>query len=222
MAGNLRELSYSGPMTRNTRQRILVTSLHLFNENGVQRTTINDIADELDISPGNLHYHFHRKSAIVEGLLEEFRADARTVLHPPDVDALSLDDFWLFLHLLLEFTAAYRFMLRDTEALAADYPKVGQVMRHFARGLDANFQLYLRGLTRQGVLLLDRGAAAGLSRNLAVIALLSERFDQLIGDRRDADDASLHVARSIIAAVRPFAAADAAAELDHLASHYAE
>jgi len=209
-------------MTRNTRQRILVTSLHLFNENGVHRTTINDIADEMDISPGNLHYHFRRKSDIVEGLLAEFKADARTVLHTPDIDALSLDDFWLFLHLLLELTAAYRFMLRDTEALAADYPNVGRVMRHFGRGLDANFQLYLRGLANQGVLLMDMGAAAGISRNLAVIALLSERFDELIGDRRDADEASLHVARSIIGAIRPFATADAAAELDHLATHYAE
>ena len=208
-------------MAPNTRQRILLTSLHLFNENGVQRTTINDIADDMDISPGNLHYHFHRKSDIVEGLLAEFRADARTVLHPPDTGTPSLDDFWLFLHLLLEFTAAYRFVLRDTEALAADYPAVGRVMRHFARALHASFQLYLNGLAKQGVLLIERDAVAGISRNLAVIALLSERFDELIGDRRDADEASLHVARSIIGAVRPFASADAAAELDKLATHYA-
>jgi AcrR family transcriptional regulator len=209
-------------MTRNTRQRILVTSLHLFNENGVQRTAINDIADELDISPGNLHYHFRRKSDIIDALLAAFKADARTVLHPPDSDTLSLDDFWIFLHLLLELTAAYRFMLRDTEALAGDYPNVGRVMRHFARGLNANFQLYLLGLEEHGVLLLEKDAAAGISRNLAVIALLSERFDELIGDRRDADDASLHVARSIIRAVRPFATAESAAELDKLATHYAE
>ena len=213
-------LGYSGPMARDTRQRILLTSLHLFNENGVQRTTINDIADEMEISPGNLHYHFRRKSDIVESLLAEFRADARTVLHPPDSDTPSLDDFWLFLHLLLEFTAAYRFMFRDTEALAGDYAKVGTVMRHFARGLDANFQLYLIGLAKKGALLLDRNAVAGISRNLAVIALLSERFDKLIGDRRDSDEASLHVARSIIRAVRPFATVDAAAELDKLATHY--
>ena len=209
-------------MARNTRQRILVTSLHLFNENGVQRTTINDIADEMDISPGNLHYHFHRKSDIVDALLAEFQADARTVLHPPETGTPSLDDFWLFLHLLLEFTAAYRFMLRDTEALAGDYPKVGRVMRHFARGLKANFQLYLLGLVKRGVLVVDRNAIAGISRNLAVIALLSERFDELIGDKRDADEASLHVARSIIGAVMPFATADAAAELDSLAAHYVE
>ncbi len=222
MSGNRWKLGYSARMARNTRQRILVTSLFLFNGNGVQRTTINDIADELDISPGNLHYHFHRKSDIVEGLLAEFQADARTVLQPPEPDALSLDDFWLFLHLLLEFTAAYRFMLRDTESLVRDYPKAGRMMRHFARGLDAVLQLHLLGLAEQGMLLLDRDAAAGVSRNLTMIALLSERFDELIGDTRDGEDASLHVARSIISAVLPLASPDAAAELDRLATHYAE
>ena len=95
-------------------------------------------------------------------------------------------------------------------------------MRHFARGLDANFQVYLLGLAAQGELLLHKDAAAGVSRNLAVIALLSERFDELVGDKRDVDEASLHVVRSILQAVRPFATADAAAHLEELATHYAE
>jgi AcrR family transcriptional regulator len=209
-------------MARNTRQRILIAALLLFNEKGVGRTSLNEIADEIDISPGNLHYHFKKKSDIVDGLVAEFQADARTVLHAPDHDELSLDDFWLFLHLLLEFTAAYRFMLRDTESLAADYPKVGRTLRHFARGLDTVFQVYLLGLAAKGELQLDVDAAAEISRNLAVIALLSERFDELLGETRDAEDASLHVARSILGALRPLATADAAAHLEELATHYTE
>jgi AcrR family transcriptional regulator len=209
-------------MARDTRHRILVASLLLFNENGVPRTSINEIADEIDISPGNLHYHFRKKEDIVDALTAEFQADARKVLHPPESDVISLDDFWWFLHHLLELKAAYRFMLTDTEVLADDYPKVARTLRHFARGVNAMFELYVIGLARNGLLNVDMETVKNVSRNLAVIALMSERFDELTGVRQDADDAAISVARSLLGLLKPFAAADAARELEELATHYAE
>lgn len=209
-------------MARDTRHRILVASLLLFNEQGVPRTSINEIADEIDISPGNLHYHFRKKEEIVDALTAEFHADASKVLHPPESDIISLDDFWWFLHHLLELKGAYRFMLTDTEVLAADYPKVARTLRHFARGVTAMFELYVIGLARNGLLNVDMETVKNLSRNLAVIALMSERFDELTGSRQDADDAAISVARSLLGLLKPFAAADAARELEELATHYAE
>jgi AcrR family transcriptional regulator len=209
-------------MARDTRHRILVASLLLFNEHGVPRTTINDIADEIDISPGNLHYHFRKKEDIVDALTAEFQADARKVLHPPESDAVSLDDFWWFLHHLLELKGTYRFMLTDTEVLADEYPKVARVLRHFARGLNAMFEIYVIGLARNGLLNLDMETVKDVARNLAVIALTSERFDELTGLRQDADDAAISVARSLFSLLRPFVTAEAATQLEELATHYAE
>jgi AcrR family transcriptional regulator len=209
-------------MARDTRHRILVASLLLFNENGVPRTTINEIADELDISPGNLHYHFRRKSQIVDALTAEFQADARKVLQPPEPDAVSLDDFWWFLHNLLELKGTYRFMLTDAEALADEYPKVARVQRHFAKGLNAMFELYVIGLAREGLLGLDMESVRNVARNLTVIALMSERYDALTGLRQDPDEAAIGIARSLLGLLKPFATAEAAAELEELATHYAE
>ncbi|MBT8108903.1 MAG: TetR/AcrR family transcriptional regulator [Gammaproteobacteria bacterium] len=207
-------------MSRDTRNRILVASLLLFNEHGEPNTRTNDIADEVDISPGNLHYHFRRKEQIVHALLDEFQADARRVLHPPVDEPLTIDDFWLFLHLLLEFTAAYRFLFRDLESLAEQYPKVSRVLGSFAKGLAAVFELYLRRLTLNGQLDMSDTEAPLVARNLAVIALFSDRFDQLTGSSASADDAALRVAGSILNALKPFSASSAAAHIESLAARY--
>ena len=207
-------------MRGDTRNRILVTSLLLFNEHGEPQTSTNEIADEVDISPGNLHYHFRRKSQLVDALLEEFRADARRVLAPPQVDEVTIDDFWMFLHLLLEFTASYRFLFRDLETLAESYPGVGRALGHFAKGLAAMFELYLHGLSANGLLSMGDDDAPIIARNLAVIALFSDRFDTLTGKTGSADDSALRIAGSILNALKPFAAATESAYIDDLAAHY--
>ena len=197
-----------------------MASLLLFNEHGEPRTTTNQIADEVDISPGNLHYHFRKKSQVVDALLDEFQVDAKRLLTPPE--EVSLDDFWMFLHLLLEFTAAYRFLFRDLEALTEAYPRVGRILGHFAKGLTAIFELYVRGLSNAKVLQVGDREAAAISRNLAVLALFSGRFDRLTGEDESADDEALRIAGSILSAIRPFAARSAAPQIDRLAAHYTE
>lgn len=209
-------------MRGNTRNRVLVASLLLFNDKGEPRTTTNEIADEVDISPGNLHYHFRKKEQIVEALLDEFQADAKKVLQPPDVEHVSLDDFWVFLHLLLECTAAYRFLFRDLEALADAYPRVGRVLGKFAKGLKAIFEIYLREMSRSGFLSLSNSDASIVSRNLAVLALFSDRFDGLVGQAKSADDSALAVAGSILSALKPYTSDDATGHMAELASHYEE
>ncbi|MCO4812629.1 MAG: TetR/AcrR family transcriptional regulator [Gammaproteobacteria bacterium] len=207
-------------MKGDTRNRILVASLLLFNEQGEPGTTTNEIADEVDISPGNLHYHFRKKEQVVTALLDEFQADARRVLQPPSGDLVTIDDFWMFLHLLLECTAAYRFLFRDLESLSERYPGVRRVLGHFARGLAAVFEIYLRQLVTSGLLVCSDDDAAIIARNLAVIALFSERFDGLSGLATTADDAALRVAGSILNALKPITAEDAAAHIEDLAAHY--
>ena len=57
-----------------TRDKILIQSLKLFNEQGMAQVGVRDIARHLGLSPGNLSYHFPKKEDLVLELVSRMRA----------------------------------------------------------------------------------------------------------------------------------------------------
>ena len=110
----------AAPSTR-TRDRILETSLALFNAEGVAAVSTHRLATELDMSPGNLHYHFKTKQQIVEWLFRRFQARVAPCLEAA-ASATAIDDVWLCLHMNFEAIDAYRFVYRDIAFLLHEYP----------------------------------------------------------------------------------------------------
>ncbi len=58
-------------MSLKTREKIVITGKHLFNQNGFGATTLYQIAQELGISRGNLTYYFKNKAALLEVIASE-------------------------------------------------------------------------------------------------------------------------------------------------------
>jgi AcrR family transcriptional regulator len=54
----------------NTRERIIEMAIHLFNEQSTGAVSTNHIAGALEMSPGNLYYHFRNKEEIIRAILE--------------------------------------------------------------------------------------------------------------------------------------------------------
>ena len=135
-----------------TKDRILLASLTLFNEQGEPNVTTLQIADELNISPGNLYYHFKNKAEIVDGLFNQFEARINDLLDVPET-ILGVEDQWLFLHLLFEAIAQYRFLYQDLVNVLGRYERIKP---RFKRILNKKLQAsrtICRGMKQQGILL---------------------------------------------------------------------
>jgi len=161
-----------------TRDRILHTSLQLFNEHGEPNVTTLQIADELDISPGNLYYHFKNKSEIIDELFASFESHINTLLDVPE-DIAGIDDQWLFLHLVFEAIGQYRFIYQDLVNILSRYDKIQpRFKRVLNRKLSASRSV-CQSLARQGILLANADELEALCQNIVLTITYWISFDKV-------------------------------------------
>ncbi|WP_144820630.1 TetR/AcrR family transcriptional regulator [Marinobacter piscensis] len=114
-----------------TRDKILLSSLELFNERGERDVTTNHIAAHLAISPGNLYYHFRNKSDIIYELFQEYEKLVGYYLDIPEHRPLTLDDMAFYLESVFDGLWSYRFLHRDLEYLLDRDPRLRSDYRAF-------------------------------------------------------------------------------------------
>lgn len=140
---------------RDTRELILSTSLALFNDLGEPNVTTNLIADEADISPGNLHYHFRRKQDVVQVLFNRLSQELVPLIEVSGEGGIDTESLWFRLHLVFELKGRYRFVYRNISDIAERMPDIETAVRAlFLRERNAVTAL-LNGLATAGVVQAD-------------------------------------------------------------------
>lgn len=174
----------------NTRQRILETSLRMFNAEGEPNVSTNHIADEMDISPGNLYYHFNNKEEIVTELYDRLEREITDQLvTPASGDAPTLDDIWLTLHLRFETIGTYRFFFRDLVNITTRYGTLDRRFRRLLRRQRESLQAICAALVHAKVLQAGERDIAALCDNLLLIMTYWFNFALLSGREPDPGEA---------------------------------
>ena len=170
-------------MARQTRQRILDASLMMFNAQGEPNVTTNHIADELEISPGNLYYHFRNKDDIIEQLFGGYEARMDTALSAPEGRLPGLEDVWLQLHLVFECIWDYRFLYRDLVDILTRNRRLRLRFARILKRADEQAHQVMRGLVQAGVMRASADEVDAASTNILVIATFWLNYAAARGDK---------------------------------------
>jgi AcrR family transcriptional regulator len=210
---------------RRTRERILDLSLRLFNDIGEPNVTTSAISDEMNISPGNLYYHFRNKDDITNAIFEDFEKEMDSLLSAPSKREIHFEDAWFFLHLLFEQIWKYRFVYRDINDLLSRNRKLEV---HFKEIVDKkkNAALLLcKSLVQTGAMRASHREMESLSTNMVVVTTHWLSFEYIRNARRFSDPGyqSAALARGayqVLSLVAPYLEQEPRALFEKLATEY--
>lgn len=206
---------------RQTRERILATSLLLFNRFGAPHVTTADIAGEMNISPGNLYYHFRNKDQLIAELYAAFEARLEDLLSAPDGRVADVEDLWLFLHLLFEAMLEFRFIYRDLdEILSRDRRLSTRFTRFIRRGAQTMTDL-CRSMVVAGAMRASDREIAALSENVVIVATYWMSYQKVLAGEGQTDRINLdRAAYQVLSLIAPFLLGSGRELLDRLSHDY--
>ena len=135
----------------NTRQNIKDAARDLFNSNGIQATTLRQIALALNISQGNLNYHYRTKQEIIEELYFE-------LVKKMDIEMSAITEQFSSLATLYQSTEKsmniffdYRFLLRDIYFVFRENEKIRTHYIQLQEMRKASFKSLFDMMIRQNI-----------------------------------------------------------------------
>jgi AcrR family transcriptional regulator len=153
---------------RRTAERILETALDLFNRFGEPNVSTTLISAELNISPGNLYYHYPAKDELINSLFDRYERALSELLAASD-SVRDVEDAWFFMHTLFELIWQYRFLYRDLNDLLSKNRRLEThfqaILKNKARALRA----VLDGMCRAGALTIDAREVESTATSMVVV-----------------------------------------------------
>ena len=209
---------------RRTAERILEVTLDLFNRFGEPNVSTTLISAELNISPGNLYYHYPAKDELINSLFDRYEKALSELLHAAD-NVRNVEDAWLFFHMLFELIWQYRFLYRDLNDLLSKNRRLETHFQFVLKNKSRAVQSVLDGLNRGGVMRIDSREAEPVASSMVVVLTYWLSYEYVRDPRRalepeSAGAALLRGAYHVLSLLMPYLETASREHLHALAGSY--
>ena len=202
---------------RRTAERILEVTLDLFNRFGEPNVSTTLISSELNISPGNLYYHYPAKDELVNALFTRYETALHELLEAaPGVQ--DVEDAWFFMHTLFELVWQYRFLYRDLNDLLSKNRRLETHVKDALLHKTTAFRALLDGLSHSQMVAMDASQREMTATHMVVMLTWWLSYEYVRDPRhalepQSAQQSLLKGAKHVLGLISPFTAD---AHRDHL------
>lgn len=210
---------------RRTAQRILEAALDLFNRFGEPNVSTTLVAGELNISPGNLYYHYPAKDELINRLYESYETELNELLNASE-GVRDVEDAWFFMHSLFELIWRYRFLYRDLNDLLSKNRHLETQFQLVLQNKARAIRTLLAGMSRSGNLDIDAPEVDPLAQSMVVVLTYWLSYEYVRNPREalepgHAQSALLRGAHHTLHLLAPYLAAEQRRHLLTLSNAYA-
>lgn len=115
-------------MVSSTKDKIIEQSIKLFNQHGYNNVSLHQIAEALQVSSGNLTYHYPKKAALMNAVYDVFVYDLIGLQASIGVST-TIEDMLIELDEFIKIQNRYRFFYVDLLDIGRNYPVIAK--RHY-------------------------------------------------------------------------------------------
>lgn len=111
-----------------TKNKILETTIELLNEKGISNVTMRDVSQKLDISVGNLTYHYPKWELLIDDIFIRFQADIEEMykVYPYDISEVVA-----YINKIYAIQIKYTFLFSNFYIFFRLYPKYKEIKDAF-------------------------------------------------------------------------------------------
>jgi len=193
---------------RRSAERIVEVTLALFGRFGEPNVATALMSAELDISPGNLYYHYPAKDELINSLFDRFERPLNELLGAGD-DVRNVEDAWFFMHTLFELIWQYRFLYRDLNDLLSKNRRLEMHFQTILKNKTRSLKALLEGMRRGGALQIDSREIDATATSMVVVLTYWLSFEYVRDPRnaleeQNAQAALLRGAQHVLNLLTPY------------------